>query len=265
MPAFAMVREAFRFYRMKSQVYVRTLFLFAYGLCILRSVFPRNQVNLDDLMNYVIGLSLVGTAATDPVAMPVVAQVNIYWFIVQTAVSLLLFLFTLMYASSYVAENEGQPMSAGLRGFLRSMPRLLAFLLMFFGLSMLSSMLASPVMLLFVVVAGGLTMYFLPLLLARRGMKLGWAMNRSFVQTRGHRFFIFNCFLTLTLLVNLAATVFLFFMPVNVWVSGALGGFFTASLTLMHGRLMGGLYFTIVQKLEAPPSIVKKEPDTSED
>jgi hypothetical protein len=268
MPAFALVREAFRFYRLKSQTFVRTLFLFAYGLSILRSVFPRDDKNLADLVNFVFGLTLTGQAAPAATVMPAIAPANLLYFAVQTGVSLLLFLFTLLYASAYVAENEGQPMSVGVRGFLRSIPRLLAFLLLFFTVSIIASLIVSPAMmpflLLAVVVAGLLTMYFLPLMISRRGMKLGWAMNRSYVQTRGHRFYIFNCLLTLTLLVNLVSSVFLFLLPTDIWVDGLLGGFFTAVLALMHGRLMGGLYFIVVQKRETLPGIVKKESESSQ-
>ena len=262
MPAFSLVREAFRFYRMKSQTLVRALFLFAYALCILRSVFPRDDDNLQDLLTYVLTMSSTGIGVLNPVPAPAVSSINLVWFAVQAVVSLALLLIAFAYASSYVAENEGDNIRLGLSGFLRSTPRLFAFFFMFFGISFISSALASTIMMLFVLIAGVLTMYFLPLLLSRTKMKLMWAVNRSFVHTRGYRFFIFNCLLMLTVIVNLVSNFFRIMLPVNVWVDGILGGFFTAALTLMHGRLMGGLYFVVIKHVETLPDVMKKEADT---
>ena len=162
MPAFSLVREAFRFYRMKSQTLVRALFLFAYALCILRSVFPRDDDNLQDLLNYVLNMSSAGIGVLNPVPAPAVSSINLAWFAVQAATSLVLLLIAFSYASSYVAENEGESIRIGLLGFLRSTPRLFAFFFMFFCLSFISSALASTVMLFFVLIAGVLTMYFFP-------------------------------------------------------------------------------------------------------
>ncbi len=262
MPPLALVREAFRFYRMKSQTLVRVLFLCAYALCILRSVFPRDQENIDALLDSfltnpytVLGLAGSGEAIA-------ISRANVIWGVVQIGVSLFLLLFALAYASSYVAEHEGETVGSGLVKFLRSTPRLFAFFFMFFGISFLSSALANPILMLFFLIAGVLTMYFLPLMLSRTKMKLMWAVNRSFVHTRGRRFYIFNCLLLLTFIVNIVSSILQMFLPPDIWVVGLLGGFFVASLTLMHGRLMGELYFVIVKQRESLPGVEKKKTDS---
>ncbi|MBP7402473.1 MAG: hypothetical protein KBA30_07645 [Clostridia bacterium] len=262
MPPFALVRESFRFYRLKSQTLVRVLFLCAYGLSILRTVFPRDDENLQALYDYVTSLPYAGLGSMDPTAMPAVSGMTLAWFAVQAGVTLLLLLFSFAYASSYVAEHEGDSVGTGVVRFLKSTPRLFAFLFMFLGISFLSTSLTSMFVLLFFLVAGVLTMYFLPLLLSRTSMKLMFAVNRSFVHTRGHRFYIFNCLLLLTFIVNILSSLLLFLLPVaDVWASAILGGFFTAALTLMHGRLMGGLYFIVVKQRDTLPDMVKKEKD----
>lgn len=258
----ALVRESFRFHRMGSQTLVRVLFICAYVLSALRRVFPSDLENLTELYQYLMTYPAAGlgfAAGQEP--MPAISSGTITWAAVQFATSLFLLLFAIAYASLYVAEHEGDSVRLGLKRYLKSVPRLLAFFFMFFGISLLSSALTSVLVMLFLLIAGALTLYFLPLLLSRTHMKLMWAVNRSFTRTRGSRFYILNCLLLVTFIVSLARNTLLMVMPSNIWADAILGGFFTAAMTLMHGRLMGALYFIVFKQKDSLPGIEPKAAD----
>ncbi len=256
----ALVRESFRFHRMENQTLVRVLFLCAYALCILRNVFPSDLENLAELYQYMMSYPAAGLGlAAGQEVMPAISSGTVLWAVVQMATSLFLLLFAIAYASFYVAEHEGDTVRTGVVRFLKSVPRLLAFFFMFFGVSLLSSALTSVLVMLFLLIAGALTLYFLPLLLSRSDMKLMWAANRSFTRTRGYRFFILNCLLLVTFIVGLARNALLMVMPSDVWVDAVLGGFFSATMTLMHGRLMGALYFIVYKQNESLPDAKPKQ------
>ncbi len=262
----ALVRESFRFYRLQSQTLVRVLFLCSYAMSILRSVFPSDAENLAEIYKYLMSSPYSGLGlASGQTGMPAVSQATMIWVGVQLVSSLFLLLFAFAYASFYVAEHEGDTVRVGVVKYLKSLPRLMAFFFMFFGISFLSSAMTSTLILLFLLIGGTLTLYFLPLLLSRTSMKMMWAVNRSFSHTRGHRFYIFNCLLLVTFLIGIIRNLFLMFLPADIWVDGILGGFFSAVMTMMHGRLMGGLYFIVFKQQETLPGMPAKEPEESGD
>ena len=237
----AIIFESLKFYKMKNERTIQIWFLVLYALNLLIFFLPFVDTDFSGYFSY-IDTMLSGRlpSGIDFDIMTTGNWVFIGLSLLMTAIGAF---FGLMYATLYVGQNSGMKPREALKGCLAALPRL--FILM---LGLLIPALVSACFLFLPVIIFAVFMYFLPLNLALEPRSLRDALQKSLLDTRRLRLFIFFEVFLLSLIISLPRSIILGFIPAGILPSVLVATFFTVLQIFVQARLMGILYRVLVNK-----------------
>ncbi len=230
--------ESIKFYKTKSQWFVRAIFLLALALNLGFSLFPIGDNNFSALMLYTDEVSQnMMSYAMNPQALAALpaplSQGNIVFMISYLILQLVNLTLVLTYAGGYSAERVGKLAGEGIKRMLISLPKVLLLLLILIIPALFSSFLFWIPLIVLVC-----ALCFAPLFYSEHGMGFVAGLKESIRRTKGRKLYIFVSFALLGILFDLASLL----VPDNPAITQWILPFFDVLLILMRGRLLGLLY-----------------------
>ncbi len=232
--------DCLKFYKLKSEGTVRSLFVILYLMFLAFDIFPIGEV--PDYAGILVFLQSGSNAD-----FPEISTGNLYYVLSLLVFSLITSLFSVVYATAFVSEKEGFPARKGIVDTLRKIPQLFGFILILVVPAMISSVfIFIPLIYLYY------SLFVAPILITEGKMGIFSAMSESLRSTRGYKFSIFFTQIVVNMIINIPVSIFemgfIFGGQGSYLASSLVLSFFRASRVLVIGRLIGHFYIMIVKQ-----------------
>ncbi len=237
----AFVIESFKFWRLKSEKTVRSLFIAAFVISFLSLVLPLGDRDFTRVTQWLISFSqnrLPQSGSLIPTAQASILSVgNLVYLGFSFLFTLLSLAISLLYASAMNTSFDDYPMHKGIRQFITAVPRLALFALMMVPPFILSLFLMG-IPFIFLATQLALT----PMFLIDRRWTLAKALDESLEATRGIRIQMAFAYLFVMFVLGGPRDLIMAMVPQNPISRGLIVAFFGAVQALVVGRLYALFY-----------------------
>ncbi|MFA6735345.1 MAG: hypothetical protein WCR87_00325 [Saccharofermentanales bacterium] len=231
--------DCLKFYKLKSEVVARSLFVILYVFLVLFTAFPiGEQPDIQAI--------LVLIQSGELKDFPSVTPANIYYALSFLGFSMLTAFFSVIYATCFIAEKDGFPARKGIIDSVRKIPSLIVFVLILIVPAMISAIFAFiPLIYLYY------SLFVAAVLITEGKQSLFSAMSESFRYTKGYKLNIFFTQMVVYFAVNIPMSIFealfIFQGQSESLAANLVLSFIRAARILITGRLIGNYYLILVK------------------
>lgn len=236
--SFIFTLESFKFYKIKHENVLRALFLVAFLLNAMITVFPPGDTNFGLVFEKI----QAGVEAANPVTIMegfnLLNKGHYLYFGSQILLALANLFISYTYASVYIAERQNEAAPAAVLKLLQALPKLLLMVLIFLLPALFSSMLFFIPLLIMI-----FTFIFAPLFAGTEKHGVIESLADSRKLSRGNRLAMGITFVVQYFIFSLPINLIMTLFPLGGATSLVLQAFANALFLLMRGRLIGIFYY----------------------
>lgn len=229
--------EALKFYKVKAEKLVRTLFILLVTMNAVIWFLPFCDYDFTAVY------AAMEEMAAGRIATVELTQGNWIFLGLLVLVHLINLLSVFFYAALFASEKLPSVTLSPQQMIGHALPRLL----LLFALLIVPTLM-SMILLFIPVIIFAFMMYFLPVNLFLHKPNIAYAMQKSYEQTKGFRLIIFFQVFFLSMLLTFPETILVSMLSGNLIAIVMIKSFFAVFLSLSQGRLMGIYYLYLVKK-----------------